>query len=121
MDAREGYPLDWFGFYRGIDKADDRLNELIRSLWDISSEADHLNYVFEELTSDAAKIKDEEKREKFKGVLSYLSEQIHELGERCNAIGIDLDMVRECDFIELVEEAEEMAEGEKKPLTNGNS
>ena len=106
MDARE--------FYAQLDKADDELNELIRSLWNISSEADHLNYVFEELARDAEKIKDEEKREKFKGVLSYLSEQIHELGERCNAIGIDLDMVRECDFIELVEEAEEMANEEEE-------
>lgn len=116
MDAREFYPLDWFGFYRGINKADDGLGELIRSLWDISSEADHLNYVFEELARDAEKIKDEEKREKFKGVLSYLSARLYEIGEKCNGIGIDLDMMRECDFIELVEEAEEMADEEKKAV-----
>ena len=116
MNAREGYPLDWFGFYRGIDKADDGLNELIRSLWNISSEADHLSYIFEELTRDAKKIKDEEKREKFKGVLSYLSERLYEIGEECNGIGIDLDMMRNCDLIEILGDAEEMEKKKKKAV-----
>ena len=104
MDARE--------FYAQLDKADDELYELIRSLWNICSEADNLKYIFEEITRGAENIKDEEKREKFSSVLSYLNDRLHEISEQCNEcndIGIDLDMVRDCDFIELVEEVEEMA------------
>jgi len=110
MDARE--------FYAQIDKADDDLYELIRSLWNICSEADNLKYIFEEITRGAENIKDEEKREKFSSVLSYLNDRLHEISEQCNDIGIDLDMVRDCDFIELVEEAEYIANEEEKKTAN---
>lgn len=108
------YGLDWFGFYRGIDKADDGLDELSSSLRHIFSEADHLNYVFRELTRDAAKIKDEDKREKFETVLSYFPYCLYEISEKCYEMSAEIDKVREFGLSELVVESEEMAKEKKK-------
>lgn len=105
MDAGE--------FYAQIDQADDELAEVSRSLMDIFRDAHHLNHIFEKLARDAEKIKDEEKREKFCSVLSYLSGRLYEIGDQCCDISTEIDGVRECNLSELIIEAEEMAEGEK--------
>lgn len=108
-----GYSLDWFGFYRGIDKADDELAEVSRSLMHIFRDTDHLNHIFEKLARDAEKIEDEEKSEKFMVILSYLSDRLYEIGDQCYDISTKIDGVRECNLSELIIEAEEMTEGEK--------
>ena len=110
MDARE--------FYAQIDEADDGLHELIESLGDICSATNNLKYIFEKITRGAANIKDEEKREKFSSVLSYLNDRLHELGEQCKDICADFSNLRYCDFSELVEEAEYIANKEKKKTAN---
>lgn len=107
MDARE--------FYAQIDQADDELAEVSRSLMDIFRDAHHLNHIFAKLARDAEKIKDEEKREKFCSVLSYLSDRLYKIGDQCCDISTEIDMALGCDFGELVDEAEEMADEEKKP------
>lgn len=114
MDARE--------FYAQIDKADDELKAVCGDLWEIFRDTDHLQYIFSDLAEKAAEIEDEEKRERFESVLSYLSERLYEIGEECYKLSAEIETVREYDFSGLVCEAEEMADEEKKkPLTNGNS
>lgn len=107
MDARE--------FYSQIDKADDELNAVSVDLFRISSDADHLYFIFSDLSEQAENIKDEERREKFQSVLTYLSNLLDEIGDKCCDISAEIDTVREYDLSELVVEAGEMAEGEKKP------
>lgn len=114
MDARE--------FYAQIDKADDELKAVSGDLYKIFRDTDHLQYIFSDLAEKAAEIEDEEKRERFESVLSYLSERLYEMGEECYKLSAEIDNVREYDLSELVIEADEIAEEEKKkPLTNGNS
>lgn len=114
MDARE--------FYAQIDKADDELKAVGVDLYKIFRDTDHLQYIFSDLAEKAAEIEDEEKRERFESVLSYLSERLYEMGEECYKLSAEIDNVREYDLSELVIEADEIAKEEKKkPLTNGNS
>ena len=114
MDKRE--------FYAQIDKADDELKAVGVALYKIFRDTDHLQYIFSDLAEKAAEIEDEEKRERFESVLSYLSERLYEMGEECYKLSAEIDNVREYDLSELVIEADEIAEEEKKkPLTNGNS
>lgn len=106
MDARE--------FYARIDKADDELNAVSVDLFRISSDADHLYFIFSDLSEQAENIKDEERREKFQSVLTYLSNLLDEIGDKCCDISAEIDTVREYDLSELVVEAGEMADEEKK-------
>lgn len=101
MDARE--------FYAQIDKADDELNEVSRSLMHIFKDTDHLNHVFDKLAMDAEKIKDKDKREKFETVLSYFPYCLYEISEKCYKMSAEIDKVREFGLSELVIEAEKMA------------
>ena len=81
-----------------------------------------MQYIFSDLAEKAAEIEDEEKRERFESVLSYLSERLYEIGEEFYKLSAEIETVREYDLSELVIEADEIAEEEKKkPLTNGNS
>ena len=114
MDARE--------FYAQIDEADDGLKAVSGDLWGIFRDTDHLQHIFSDLAEKAAEIEDEDKRERFESVLSYLSERLYEMGEECYKLSAEIDNVREYDLSELVVEADYMAaEEKKKPLTNGNS
>lgn len=113
--------MDKRGFYAQIDKADDELAEVSRSLMHIFRDAHHLNHIFEKLARDAEKIKDKEKSKKFMVILSSLSDQLYKIGDQCYDISTEIDGVRECNLSELIIEAEEMAKEEKKPLTNSNS
>ena len=106
MDARE--------FYAQIDKADDELKAVSGDLWKVYSDTDHLEYIFINLAEKAAEIEDEEKRERFESVLSYLSDRLYEIGEECYKLSGEIDNVREYDLSELVVEAEYMADEEKK-------
>ena len=108
MDARE--------FYTQIDKADDGLKAVSGDLWGIFSGTDHLQYIFSDLAEKAAEIEDEEKRERFESVLSYLSERLYEISDECYKLSAEIDNVREYDFSELVVEAEEMEKEEKKAV-----
>lgn len=110
MNARE--------FYSQIDKADDELKTVSGDLWKISSDTDHLYFIFRDLSKEAAEIEDEEKREKFEIVLSYLSERLDEISEKCYKLSAEIDRARELDLSELVIEAEEMADEEKKKPSN---
>ena len=56
----------------------------------------------------------EEKRERFESVLSYLSERLYEIGEEFYKLSAEIETVREYDLSELVIEADEIAEEEKK-------
>lgn len=105
--------MDAMEFYAQIDKADDELAEVSRSLMHIFRDAHHLNHIFEKLARDAEKIKDKEKSEKFMVILSSLSDRLYEIGDQCYDISTKIDGVRECNLSELIIEAEEMAEGEK--------
>jgi hypothetical protein len=114
MDARE--------FYAQIDKADDEFKTVGVDLYKIFRDTDHLQYIFSDLAEKAAEIEDEEQRERFESVLSYLSERLYEIGEECYKLSAEIEEAREYDLSELVIEADEIAEEEKKkPLTNGNS
>lgn len=106
MDARE--------FYTQIDKADDELKAVGVDLYKIFRDTDHLQYIFSDLAEKAAEIEDEEKRERFESVLSYLSERLYEMGKECYKLSAEIDNVREYDLSELVIEADEIAEEEKK-------
>lgn len=106
MDARE--------FYAQIDKADDDFKAVSVDLFRIFRDTDHLYFIFKNLSEQAENIKDEDKREKFQSVLSYLSELLYEIGEKCYKLSGEIDNVREYDLSELVVEAEEMADEEKK-------
>lgn len=106
MDARE--------FYAQIDKADDELKAVSFDIYKIFRDTDHLQYIFSNLAEKAAEIEDEEKRERFESVLSYLSERLYEIGEECYKVSGEIDNVREYDLSELVIEADEIAEEEKK-------
>lgn len=110
MDARE--------FYAQIDKADDELNAVSGDLYKIFSATDHLQYIFSNLGEKAAEIEDEEKRERFESVLFYLSSRLNEISEECYKLSGEIDNVREYDFSELVVEAEEMADEDKKNPSN---
>lgn len=106
MDARD--------FYDQIDKADDELKAMSDDLWKMSSDADHLYFIFKNLSEQAENIKDEEKREMFESELAYLSELLDEIGEKCCDISAEIDKVRELNLSELIVRAEEMAAEEKK-------
>lgn len=114
--------MDAMEFYAQIDKADDGFKAVSVDLYKIFRDTDHLQYIFSDLAEKAAEIEDEETRERFESVLSYLSERLYEMGEECYKLSAEIDNVREYDLSELVVEAEYMAKEEKKkPLTNGNS
>lgn len=106
MDARE--------FYGQIVKAYKELIDINRAFDGLRMRTEAFSCRLEELTRDATNIKDEEKSEKFMVVLSSLSERLHEFDEQWYNIGTFLDNVRYYDFIDLVDEAEEMANEEKK-------
>ena len=110
MDARD--------FYAQIDKADDEFKAVGVDLYKIFRDTDHLQYIFSDLAEKAAEIEDEEKRERFESVLSYLSERLYEMGEECYKLSAEIDNVREYDFSGLVCEAEEMADEEQKKPSN---
>lgn len=110
MDARD--------FYAQIEKADDELNAVSVDLYKIFRDTDHLQYIFGDLSEQAAKIEDEEKRGNFQSVLSYLSNRLYEIGDECYKLSGEIDNVREYDLSELVVEAEEMADEEKKKPAN---
>lgn len=110
MDARE--------FYAQIDKADDELREVGVKLWEIFRDADHLQYIFSNLGEKAAEIEDEEKRDRFETVLFYLSSRLNEISEECYKVSGEIDNMREYSLSELVGEAEEMAEEERKKPSN---
>lgn len=110
MDARD--------FYSQIDKADDDFKAVSVNLMRIFGDADHLQYIFGDLSKEAAEIEDEEKREKFEIVLSYLSERLDEISEKCYKLSAEIDRAREFDLSELIVEAEEMANEEKKKPSN---
>lgn len=108
--------MDAMEFYAQIDKADDGLKVVSGDLWKVFSDTDHLQYIFRDLSEKAAEIEDEEKRERFESVLSYLSDRLYEIGEECYKLSAEIDNVREYDLSELVVEAEymAMADEEKK-------
>lgn len=110
MDARE--------FYAQIDKADDGLKAVGVDLYKIFRDADHLSYIFRDLAEKAAGIEDEDKRDGFESVLSYLSDRLYEISEECYKVSGEIDKAREFDFSELVVEAEGMADEEKKKPSN---
>ena len=110
MDARE--------FYDQIEKADDELVELSYAFDDLMRKTEDCSSRLEELATDAAEIKDEEKREKFASVLSILICRLNEISEECYKVSGEIDNVREYDFSELVIEADEMADEEKKNPSN---
>ena len=90
MDARE--------FYAQIDKADDELKAVGVDLY--------------------KEIEDEEKRERFESVLSYLSERLYEIGEEFYKLSGEIDKMREGLDIEADVMADVMAEEEKKKPSN---
>lgn len=108
MDARE--------FYAQIDKADDDFKAVSVDLFRIFRDTDHLYFIFKNLSEQAENIKDEDKREMFESELAYLSELLYEIGEKCYDISAEIDKVRELNLSELIVEAEEMAEEEKKAV-----
>lgn len=108
--------MDYLAFYRQIDKADDDFKAVSVDLFRIFRDTDHLQYIFGDLSEQAAEIEDEEKREKFQSVLSYLSNRLYEIGEECYKLSGEIDDVRELDLSELVVEAGEMADEEKKTV-----
>lgn len=110
MDSRD--------FYDQIDKADDELKVVSDGLWKMSSDADHLYFIFKNLSEQAENIKDEEKREMFESELAYLSDLLDEIGEKCCDISAEIDKVREFNLSELIVRAEEMADEEKKKPSN---
>lgn len=110
MDARE--------FYAQLDKADDELKAVSGDLYKIFSATDHLQYIFSNLGEKAAEIEDEDKRDRFETVLFYLSCRLNEISEECYKVSGEIDRVREYDFSELVEEAEYIANEEKKKPSN---
>lgn len=107
MDARE--------FYAQIDKADDELIEINKGFLGLRRRTQAFASCLEELARDAAEIKDKDKNDKFASVLSYLSERIYEFDKQDNTIDSFLENVRYYDFIDLVDEAEEMAQEEGAP------
>ena len=106
MDARD--------FYDQIDKADDDFKAVSVDLFRIFRDTDHLYFIFKNLSEQAENIKDEDKREMFESELAYLSELLYEIGEKCYDISAEIDKVRELNLSELIVEAEEMADEEKK-------
>lgn len=110
MDARE--------FYAQIDKADDELKAVSFDIYKISRDTIHVQHMFSDLSEKAEEIEDEEKRERFETLLSYLSERLYEIGEECYKLSGEIDDVREYNFSELVVEAEEMADEDKKNPSN---
>lgn len=110
MDARE--------FYAQIDKADDDFKAVSVDLFRIFRDTDHLYFIFKNLSEQAENIKDEDKREMFESELAYLSELLYEIGEKCYDISAEIDKVRELNLSELIVEAEEMADEEKKKPAN---
>lgn len=104
MDARE--------FYAQIDKAYNELIDINKGFLSLRLKTQNFVSCLEKLASDAANIKDKDKREKFSSVLSYLSEKIYEFDKQDKTIDSFLDSVRHYDFIDLVNEAEEMTKGE---------
>ena len=110
MDARE--------LYAQIDQADDELKAVSVDWYKIFRDTEHLQYIFSDLAEKAAEIEDEEKRERFESVLSYLSERLYEIGEECYKLSAETEEAREYDLSELVIEADEIAEEEKKKTAN---
>ena len=110
MDARE--------FYAQIDKADDELKAVGVDLYKIFRDTYHLQYIFSDLAEKAAEIEDEEKRERFESVLSYLSERLYEIGEEFYKLSGEIDKMREGLDIEADVMADVMAEEEKKKPSN---
>ena len=110
MDARE--------FYAQIDKTHKEFIDIKREFGVLRRRAEGLSCRLEELTSDATKIKDEEKSENFIVVLSSLSERSHECDERWHDISAYLANAQCYDFVELVGMAEEIAKEEKKKPSN---
>lgn len=108
MDARD--------FYAQIDKADDDFKAVSVDLFRIFRDTDHLYFIFKNLSEQAENIKDEDKREMFESELAYLSELLYEIGEKCYDISAEIDKVREFNLSELIVEAEEMADEEKKAV-----
>lgn len=106
MDARD--------FYAQLDKADDELKAVSCDLYKIFSATDHLQYIFSNLGEKAAEIEDEDKRDRFETVLFYLSSRLNEISEECYKLSAEIDNVREYDLSELVIEADEIADEEKK-------
>ena len=104
MDSRE--------FYTQIDKAYKELIDIKGAFGALRRRSEGFACRLEELANDATNIKDEERSEKFIFVLSSLSERFHEFDEQWHDIGAFLDNVRYYDFIELVDEAEEMTNEE---------
>lgn len=106
MDARE--------FYAQIDKAYNEIIDINKGFLSLRLKTQNFASCLEELARDAANIKDKDKNEKFCSVLSYLSEKIYEFDKQDKTIDSFLDSVRHYDFIELVNEAEEMAKEEEE-------
>lgn len=69
-----GYPA----LYRKMENAHKEIIEIIRDFGDLRKKTDEFVYRLKELARDAAKIEDEEKRERFESVLLSLSERFHE-------------------------------------------
>ncbi len=105
MDARE--------FYAQIDKAHKEFIDIKREFFALWRRFKGFSCRLEELTSDATKIKDEEKSENFIVVLSSLSERAHECDERWHDISAYFANAQCYDFVELVAMAEEMAKERK--------
>lgn len=106
--------FDYLEFYRQIDQAYNELIEIRRVFRELRKRTEGFSSRLEGLASDATKIKDKEKNDKITSVLSYLSERFHEIGEQGHDIDSFLDHVRYYDFLYLLDDAEEMTEGEKK-------
>lgn len=108
--------FDYMKFYRQIDQAYKELIEINKGFLGLRKRTQGFADCLEELARDAAEIKDKEKSEKFSSVLSYLSEKIYEFDKQDKTIDSFLDSVRHYDFIDLVNEAEEMAEGKNETV-----
>lgn len=108
MDARE--------FYAQIDNAYKELIEIRRAFRELRKKTGGFSSRLEGIARDAENIKDEEKREKFSSVLSYLRERFHEISEPDHDIDSFLDHVRYYDFLYLLDEAEEMTKGENETV-----
>lgn len=107
MDARE--------FYAQIDKTHKEFLDIKREFFDLWRRFKVFFCRLEGLTSDATKIKDEEKSENFIVVLSSLSERSYKCDKLLHDISAYFVNAQCYAFVELIAMAEEMAKEEKKP------
>lgn len=99
MDSRD--------FYAQIDKTHKEFLDIKREFFALWRRFKGFSCRLEELTSDATKIKDEEKSENFIVVLSSLSERSHECDERLHDISAYFVNAQCYAFVELVAMANE--------------